>query len=102
MQKVNNRLNDERQRRLQFYNHATNRFIDESMKVEFINGEIIVQSPVVKRHNKITGLLHQPLNTYCYKNNLDFVGFEKIMTVFTRNDYERYADAVGTSISLNP
>ncbi len=83
MQEVNNRLNDERQRRLQFYND-----IDESMKVEFINGEIIVHSPVMKRHNTATGLLFQLLNIYCYMHDLGFVGFEKIMTVFTRNDYE--------------
>jgi Uma2 family endonuclease len=83
MQEVNNKLNDERQRREKFYND-----IDESMKVEFINGEIVVHSPVMKRHNQATGLLYKILHTYCYKNNLGFVGFEKIMTVFTRNDYE--------------
>jgi Uma2 family endonuclease len=83
MQEVNNRLNDERQRREQFYND-----IDESMKVEFINGEIVVHSPAMKRHNQATGLLYQLLRNFCYKNNLGFVGFEKIMTVFSRNDYE--------------
>jgi Uma2 family endonuclease len=83
MQEVNNRLNDERQRREQFYND-----IDESMKVEFINGEIVVHSPAMKRHNQATGLLYQLLHNFCYKNDLGFVGFEKIMTVFSRNDYE--------------
>lgn len=37
MQEVNARLSEERQRREKFYNN-----IDESMKAEFINGEMIV------------------------------------------------------------
>ncbi len=83
MQEVNTRLNEERQRREKFYND-----IDESIKAEFINGEMIVHSPVMKRHNQATGLLYKLLDTYAYKNSLGFVGFEKIMTVFSRNDYE--------------
>ena len=83
MQEVNTRLNEERQRREKFYND-----IDESIKAEFINGEMIVHSPVMKRHNQATGLLYKLLDTYTYKHSLGFVGFEKIMTVFSRNDYE--------------
>lgn len=83
MQEVNTRLNEERQRREKFYND-----IDESIKAEFINGEMIVHSPVMKRHNDATGLLYKLLSIYCYKHTLGFVGFEKIMTVFSRNDYE--------------
>lgn len=83
MQEVNTRLNEERQRREKFYND-----IDESIKAEFINGEMIVHSPVMKRHNDAMGLLYKLLRIYCYKHTLGFVGFEKIMTVFSRNDYE--------------
>lgn len=83
MQEVNSRLAEERTRRENFYNE-----IDESIKAEFINGEMIVHSPVMKRHNQATGLLYKLLDTFVYKNRLGFVGFEKIMTVFTRNDYE--------------
>ena len=43
VKKANLLLKEERERRLQFYNDIT----DEE-KVEFINGEIIVQSPVKK------------------------------------------------------
>jgi Uma2 family endonuclease len=77
------KLNEERIRREKFYND-----IDESMKVEFINGEIIVHSPVMKRHNEANGLLFHLLDIHVRKNKLGFVGIEKIMVVFTRNDYE--------------
>ena len=83
VQELTKSLNAEQKRRKKFYND-----IDESMKVEFINGEIIVHSPVMKRHNEATGLLFQLLKIYAFKHKLGFVGFEKIMTVFSRNDYE--------------
>jgi Uma2 family endonuclease len=82
-QQIGIKLNEERIRREKFYND-----IDESMKVEFINGEIIVHSPVMKRHNEANGLLYKILDTHVRKNKLGFVGIEKIMVVFTRNDYE--------------
>jgi Uma2 family endonuclease len=87
-QKANEMFHQERQRREKFYNRATNRDIDESMKVEFINGEIIVHSPVMKRHNEANRLLFQLIKVYCFKRKLGFVGIEKIMSTFTRNDYE--------------
>ena len=83
VQKVNHTLLEERKRREQFYND-----IDETMKVEFINGEIIVHSPVMKRHNDASTNLLTLLNIYVTKHDLGFVGYEKIMTTFTRNDYE--------------
>lgn len=83
VRRVTEKLNDENQRRHQFYND-----IDEQMKVEFINGEIITHSPVRREHNEATGLLYKLVDTYVRKNKLGFVGFEKIMTTFTRNDYE--------------
>ena len=82
-QQIGIKLNEERIRREKFYND-----IDESMKVEFINGEIIVHSPVMKRHNEANGLLFHLLDIHVRKNKLGFVGIEKIMVVFTRNDYE--------------
>jgi len=83
IQKVSEKLDEERKLRKQFYND-----IDESMKVEFINGEIIVHSPVMKRHNEASTNLMFLLGMYVRLNKLGFVGHEKIMTVFTRNDYE--------------
>jgi Uma2 family endonuclease len=83
IQQVNERLESEKERRIRFYND-----IDEQSKVEFINGEIIVHSPVMKRHNEATKLLTKVVDTYVLIKRLGFIGFEKIMTTFTRNDYE--------------
>lgn len=76
-------LEDEKARRIAFYNDIT-----EQEKVEFINGEIIVHSPVMKRHNTASLLLAQLMNVYNIKHQLGFVGIEKIMITLTRNDYE--------------
>jgi len=76
-------LNKEREKRINFYNEIT-----EQEKVEFINGEIVIHSPVKKRHNQASLLLAQLLNIYSNKFELGFVGIEKIMISLTRNDYE--------------
>jgi Uma2 family endonuclease len=76
-------LNREKEKRIQFYNDIT-----EQEKIEFINGEIVIHSPVKKRHNKASLLLAQLLNIYSAKHGLGFVGIEKIMITLTRNDYE--------------
>ena len=56
--------------------------------MEFINGEVIVHSPVKKAHNDISTNLVKLLDTYVTKHDLGFVGYEKIMIRLTRNDYE--------------
>ncbi len=76
-------IDHEKARRTAFYNDIT-----EQEKVEFINGEIIVHSPVMKRHNSVPLLLAQLMNIYAIKYQLGFVGIEKIMITLTRNDYE--------------
>jgi len=73
----------EQNRRLEFYNWVT-----PNMKAEFIEGEIVVHSPVRRCHNAATGMLFSLLHTYVIRNNLGFVGVEKIMIRLTRNDYE--------------
>ncbi|PWK28353.1 Uma2 family endonuclease [Arcicella aurantiaca] len=83
IQEIENILEDEKARRIAFYNDIT-----EQEKVEFINGEIIVHSPVMKRHNTASLLLAQLMNVYNIKHQLGFVGIEKIMITLTRNDYE--------------
>lgn len=83
VQRVSEYLHEERARREKFYND-----IDESIKAEFIGGQIVVHSPVMLEHNVATGLLFKLVDTYVIQNDLGFVGIEKIMTVFPRNDYE--------------
>jgi Uma2 family endonuclease len=83
LQKVEAVLHEEQERRQIFYKK-----IIEGETVEFINGEIVIHSPVKKRHNQSSLLLAQLLNIYSGKHGLGFVGIEKIMITLTRNDYE--------------
>ncbi len=76
-------LEDEHQRRKDFYEWVT-----EDFKAEFINGKIVVHSPVKKRHWSVNDLLSTLLSVYTRKNNLGKVGTEKVMISLTRNDYE--------------
>ncbi|MBN2662852.1 MAG: Uma2 family endonuclease [Bacteroidales bacterium] len=74
---------EENQKRLEFYEKIT-----PSTKAEFINGKIIVHSPVMLRHNRATLLFSSLLNNYVVTNNLGYVGVEKILIKLTRNDFE--------------
>jgi Uma2 family endonuclease len=76
-------LDEERQRRQQFYAE-----IDDSMKAEFINGEVIIHSPVKKQHGDISGFLFKLIDTYVRINNIGHIGHEKILIALSRNDYE--------------
>lgn len=82
-QKLKSALEAEQKKRRHFYE-----IVDENKKMEFINGEIIVHSPVKLQHNSATKLLCKLLDTFVIKNNLGYVGIEKIMISLTRNDYE--------------
>jgi Uma2 family endonuclease len=83
IQRLQEQLAEERKRRQHFYND-----IDDDMKVEFINGEIIVHSPVKKEHTDAVGFLFSLLNYYVRCAKLGYVGYEKVLTAFSRNDYE--------------
>lgn len=83
LQEAHIALEDEKARRIAFYNNIT-----EQEKAEFINGEIIVHSPVMKRHNSASLLLARLISIYADIHQLGFVGIEKIMITLTRNDYE--------------
>lgn len=76
-------LADEQRRRREFYAR-----ISEDEKAEFINGEVIMHSPVKLRHNAASGNLYRLLSTHVAVHRLGYVGFEKIMVSLTRNDYE--------------
>jgi Uma2 family endonuclease len=80
---LQSKLEVERQRRQQFYAD-----IDDDMKAEFINGEVIIHSPVKKEHTDTVGFLYQLLNPFTRLAKLGYVGYEKVMTALTRNDYE--------------
>ena len=76
-------LEAERQRREHFYNE-----ISEYEKVEFINGEVVIHSPVKKEHNDASGQLFHLIDVYVNRHQLGYVGYEKIMITLSRNDYE--------------
>lgn len=83
VQQVQEILQSEQQKRRAFYD-----LIDEDTKAEFVNGEILYHSPVAKKHNDATGLLYTLMRTFNSMLRLGYVGIEKILTKFTRNDYE--------------
>ncbi len=83
IQQLNERIGEEHARRLSFYE-----WMDEHTKAEFINGEVVVHSPVRRKHWKITDLLSSLLSIYVPINKLGVIGTEKVMIALTRNDYE--------------
>jgi len=82
-QEIDQYLKDERVKRNEFYNKIT-----EKDKAEFINGEIIMHSPVKGRHNYACANLVTLLKNHITLYSLGFLGFEHLMTEFTRNSYE--------------
>lgn len=82
-QEIQHIFEEERQKRQHFYDTI----IDHD-KAEFINGEVIMHSPVRLEHTVAAGFLLVLLKTYVDKHDLGFVGHEKIMIPLTRSDYE--------------
>lgn len=83
LQRLQAILAQEQERRQYFYDVVT-----EEQKAEFINGEIVVHSPVKLRHNRSSSLLHRLLSAYVDTHDLGVVGHEKLLITLTRNDYE--------------
>lgn len=76
-------LNDEKKRRQEFYEWLT-----DNVKAEFINGEIIMHSPVKRGHLRASKLLFRLIDDYIFQNDLGEADVEKAMVTLTRNDYE--------------
>ncbi len=76
-------LNDEKKRRQSFYEWLT-----DDVKAEFINGEVIMHSPVKRRHLRASGNLSTLIRIYVQFHGLGEVDIEKAMVSLTRNDYE--------------
>ena len=75
-------LDEEYQKRESFYDWLT-----EDIKAEFINGEVVVQTPAKNRHTVASMNLSTVLSTYVELNDLGFVGAETVLVSLTRNDY---------------
>ena len=63
-------------------------WIDDSLKAEFINGELVMHSPSKHKHWQALNLLATLLSAYTRLHRLGTVGVEKVMISLTRNDYE--------------
>ena len=77
-------LKKEAERRLAFYNSQE---IEED-KREFINGEIVVQSPAKRRHLSATKRIFRLIDSYVERHELGEVHVEKALIRLTRNDFE--------------
>lgn len=83
LQRLQAILAQEQERRQYFYDVIT-----EEQKAEFINGEIVVHSPVKLRHNSVSLSVAQLLRAYVMTHELGYVAHEKLLITLTRNDYE--------------
>ena len=81
--RVQTLLNDEKKRREEFYE-----WLQDDVKAEFINGEVIMHSPVKRRHLRSSKLLANLLHNFVAIHELGEVDTEKALIVLTRNDYE--------------
>ena len=92
MQQLQSLLNIEQRRRDKFYD-----WITEDIKAEFINGEVMMQSPAKQRHTAASINLTTLLSTYVDLHHLGFVGSETVLITLTRNDYLPDVCFFGTS-----
>ncbi len=83
IERVQALLNDETKKRQAFYE-----WLQDDVKAEFINGEVIMHSPVKRRHLRASKLLFNLLQNFIATRNLGEVDTEKALITLTRNDYE--------------
>lgn len=76
-------LEDEARRREEFREWLT-----EDVKAEFINGEIVLHSPVKRKHYLISDRLNNLLRNFVSLKDLGTTAVEKALIALTRNDYE--------------
>ncbi len=83
IEKVQAALLSEREQREAFYD-----WVKEDQKAEFINGEVIMHSPVKRNHLNAVGNLFTLLRVYVISRDLGQVDSGKALISLTRNDYE--------------
>jgi Uma2 family endonuclease len=83
IQQLEATLAEEQRKRQVFYET-----VKEGDKVEFINGEVVMHSPVRLSHNEASFALARLIGTFVDEHGLGIVGHEKLMISLTRNDYE--------------
>ena len=80
---LNKYYKSEKQKRQKFYEE-----VKEEFKAEFINGEIIIHSPVKVKHSLASDLLNRLLGFYVDYHQLGKVFHEKVMISLSRNDFK--------------
>jgi Uma2 family endonuclease len=83
MRELKGILDAERPKRRKFFDG-----LREDQKAEFINGEVVVHSPVKVEHEQASSRLYKLLSDYVEIHSLGYVGHEKLLVCLTRNDYE--------------
>lgn len=83
VEQVNTRLLEEKKRRREFREWVT-----PAVKAEFINGQVILHSPVKRGHLRCSGNLFKLLDTFVAIHDLGETSYDKGMVALTRNDYE--------------
>ena len=76
-------IQNEQRRREQFYHD-----LNEDTKAEFINGQVIVHSPVRRRHLRASFFAANLLGNFALQRGLGEVYSEKCLIRCQRNDYE--------------
>ncbi len=67
---------------------AFREWLRDDVKAEFINGEVVMHSPVKRRHLDASKYLENLLQNFVLLNELGVVDSEKALVGLTRNDYE--------------
>jgi Uma2 family endonuclease len=83
IEQLEKEMQEEERKREEFYE-----LIHENCKAEFINGQILMHSPVKNKHWMACTNLSADLTLYVKQNKLGVVGTEKVLIRCTRNDYE--------------
>jgi len=83
MDETAKKLNAEQKLRKKFYEELT-----PNVKAEFVNGKVIMHSPVKLRHLQASDNLFSLLKIFVIKNKLGSIHHEKLLVKLTRNDYE--------------
>lgn len=83
VEKAENRLSEEAKRR-----HEFREWLTPAVKAEFINGEVILHSPVKRGHLRYSGNLFKLLDTYVAVKDLGETSYDKGLIALSRNDYE--------------
>ena len=82
-EEIDTALDHEHELRERFYLE-----LREDQKAEFINGEVVMQSPAKYQHTEAVANLAMLLRAYVHSRGLGTVGHEKMLVSLSRNDYE--------------